>query len=208
MKLIEPQRWVNLIQSMNTWASSSDVVFHVISVLADALVFLFPIYLVIMYIIGIKKKNDTRKQYTLHIFAASCMAAIINIIIQLFVDKARPETVLQSSHNLLLKHLPTMSFPSDHAAVSMAFGIWSYYFIKYLLSPKDQSKLQYWGIFFIIASIIMSLARVAVGVHWPTDILAGWIVWIVAVVIINQIPKGFFSWIIMIEKKILGFLYK
>lgn len=147
--------------------------------------FLYPILLVVLYIIGIKKKSRPLKIYALYVFFSACVSALLNIVIQAFVTKARPESVLTGADNLLLKHLPTMSFPSDHAAVSMAIAIalicaTIYVIVKY--SQKSEQPFKNFlhnrkifvtiGVLFLLASIVMSIARVAVGVHWPTDILA------------------------------------
>jgi membrane-associated phospholipid phosphatase len=58
----------------------------------------------------------------------------------------------------------------------MAFGLAVYFFATKSLIGKTKKIFSYRGVFFIVASIVMSLARVGVGVHWPTDIVAGWIV--------------------------------
>ena len=208
MQLLEPQRWVTILQSLNARAWSSQALFTTISILADIIVFLFPVFLIIVYIIWMKKKSDVWKEYALRIFFSSVVAAIINIVIQLFVNKPRPETILVSANRLVLKHLPTMSFPSDHAAVSMAFWVAVYYFIVLFSQKKQKNTMQWWWIFFIIWSIIMSIARVAVGVHWPMDILIGWLVGILAVYCTTFIPEKVFQYIIMLEKKIFKFFYK
>jgi membrane-associated phospholipid phosphatase len=203
MQLIEPQRWVNVIQAMNTFVSSSQLMFTIVSILADVIVFLFPVFLAGVYIVWMKKKSDVYKVYALRIFSSAIIAAIINIIIQFFFNKTRPESVLTATWSLLLKHLPTMSFPSDHAAVSMAFAIATYYFSRLLQLERAKNTMRWWAIFFVIWSIVMSLARVAVWVHRPTDILAGWVVWILAVIISRYIPTGIYNWIISLEKKIM-----
>ena len=118
------------------------------------------------------------------VFASAAVAALINIVIQQFVTKDRPETVLTGTQHLLLEHLPTNSFPSDHAAVSMAFAIALvcgviYVIVRYSKKNdtshthfmENRKKFIWLGVFFLAASLIMSVARVAVGVHRPTDIL-------------------------------------
>lgn len=96
---------------------------------------------------------------------------IFNIIIQYFVFKERPIYSQWENLATILKELPTASFPSDHAAVSMMIGL---------------SALYYWGIsnnklmknvwyFWIVTSIIMWICRIMTWVHRPTDILAGWL---------------------------------
>ena len=56
------------------------------------------------------------------------------------------------------------SFPSGHATFFMALAV---YFI--LVGNK---KL---GWFILVSALAISVARVAAGVHWPSDIVAGWL---------------------------------
>lgn len=206
MKLFEPQRGVDILQHMNTWASLSETRFHIISLIADVIVFAFPVFLIVVYCLGILKKNVSLKKYALSVFFSACTAAIINIIIQMFFDKARPETVLQGTERLLLKHLPTMSFPSDHAAVSMAFAWAVYYFAHYITQKEHIRTYKNIWVALFIWSLAMSIARVAVWIHWPTDILAGWGIWLLAVWIVRFFPKKIYSVLILIEHKIVSFL--
>ncbi|MCL4437537.1 phosphatase PAP2 family protein, partial [Patescibacteria group bacterium] len=53
------------------------------------------------------------------------------------------------------------SFPSGHAAFFFAIAI-----IILFWRPK-------WGWFFVGSSILLSIARIYVGVHWPLDIIGG-----------------------------------
>lgn len=213
MQIFEPQWWVTLLQELNTWVSSSTQLFNIISFLADAVVFLFPIFLVILYVCGITKKQKHMKIHALRIFSSAIFAAVINIIFQLFLHKDRPETVLEGTQRLILKHLPTMSFPSDHAAVSMAFATAILLWIGLYEITKQKKNIIYTGAFFLIAGMIMSICRVIVGIHRPTDILAGWLVWIMAAYIgVCIMPISLYNWIISIEevilKKLLFLLWK
>ncbi len=76
----------------------------------------------------------------------------------------------------LFDHAPTASFPSGHAAFFFALSA-----VIFLYDRKI-------GYLFFSISFFMVLARVASGVHWPLDILAGavlgvligWFVWVMA----------------------------
>jgi len=46
----------------------------------------------------------------------------LNLFIQIFVTKQRPEDLIDKS-SLLLEHIPDASFPSDHAAMSSAIAM-------------------------------------------------------------------------------------
>jgi len=72
----------------------------------------------------------------------------------------RPRPFIGNDVNLLLTH-NAASFPSGHAA--FFFGLSTIVFFHH-------KKI---GILFFIASFLIGLARVFVGIHWPSDILAG-----------------------------------
>ena len=91
------------------------------------------------------------------------------MVIQYFGDKSRPEEAIENSAQLILSHLPTDPFPSDHAAVSAAVAMST---LLRGLKNKDK-KFIYFSLFFWFACVLMSVSRVAGAIHRPTDILVG-----------------------------------
>lgn len=53
------------------------------------------------------------------------------------------------------------AFPSGHATFFMTLASMLWYYHKYL------------GLFFGFSAVIIGIARIATGVHWPVDILGG-----------------------------------
>jgi membrane-associated phospholipid phosphatase len=94
---------------------------------------------------------------------------LANSIIQTIFEKQRPELYITNKNQLILSHLPTDPFPSDHATVSAAIAC-ATVLIAY---QTNNTLLKGIGYFFAIASLMMGIARVGVAVHWPTDILVG-----------------------------------
>lgn len=91
-------------------------------------------------------------------------ALLINSVMKLFFAKPRPELWTR----LIAEH--SFSFPSGHAVGSMVI----YGFVGYLLGKEFES---YRGVIYAIAStIIISIgfSRLYLGVHYPTDIIAGY----------------------------------
>jgi len=125
------------------------------------------------YILGIfllfflfrPKQNKKENKYMVLVAMMAGLVArfVVKSVILLFYDRPRPYMDLSSTHKLIsLSPIENLqSFPSGHAIFFFALSTVVYSFNKRL------------GIFFIICSIIMSIARVFVGVHWPSDILAG-----------------------------------
>ena len=187
-KIVEPQWWVALLKSLFSWMQASVFWSYWIPVLADVFVFTYPVYLLALYIYGIAKKKIYYKISALYIAAGVVVTFVINIGIQFFVDKIRPNVVLglvDLKHETILnKFMPTSSFPSDHAAITMSIAMMSLF---RGIKNKDKKFLRFGGIL-IIFSLITWFARVTSGVHWPTDSIAGSVLWIVVPLFLMRKP--------------------
>ncbi|MEH2415316.1 phosphatase PAP2 family protein [Nostoc sp.] len=99
------------------------------------------------------------------IFLIACLGALIlNTGLKLFFSKPRPELW----HRLISE--TSFSFPSGHALGSMVL----YGFIAYELATHYPhfAKVIYSLAVILIAAI--GISRLYLGVHWPTDIIAGY----------------------------------
>lgn len=201
--MLEPNRGVHVLQSLNTFISQSDTLYSIAAAIADLPIFLLPVFLLWLYVRrGIVKQRGASKYAALHILVAAVLTTLLCLFIQQMVDKVRPETALQSAGRLVMQHLPTQSFPSDHASVSMAVALAA----LARGSMNAKRKILRRGYVLLAASILMSIARVAVGVHRPTDIIAGWIVGSLAVLVVYHKPvrkfleKYLYSHIVQVEE--------
>jgi undecaprenyl-diphosphatase len=83
--------------------------------------------------------------------------------IKLVVDRARPSLEV---HPVLVH---SQSFPSGHAGNSMA----TFLALALFVAPERWRRVAVAAA--IIASFAMGATRPLLGVHWPSDVLAGWI---------------------------------
>jgi len=125
-------------------------------------------------------KKDIIKNRIMVISAAISVVLsrlIFTEIIRFFYHSARPYLVLETANKLIAENQNYASFPSGHAAFffALAMGVFLY-----------NKKLGAW---YFVAAILIGLARIFVGVHWPSDILAGAVIGILSAVIINMILK-------------------
>lgn len=191
LKLIEPNRWIMLLKNLNWWMNASQNLVYFMPILADIFVFTYPVFLVGLYVMWWIKKNIYYKKASMFIFFGTFLSTCLNVFVQFFVDKVRPNIVLwlvdEKTETILHKFLPSSSFPSDHAAVSMWFAMATLFrWIK----NKDR-KFIWFGVMFLLFSLVMCFARVTIAVHWPTDIIWWILVGILAVIMMNN--KRIFS---------------
>ncbi len=199
-KLVEPTRGVNLLKSLFAWMQVSVFWSYRIPILADIFVFIYPIYLLILYIYGILKKKIYYKVSALCIWFGTLLSFLMNIFIQFFVDKTRPNVVLwlaDLKNETILNHfMPKSSFPSDHAALTMWIAMMTLF--RGIIN-KEKKFLRIGGIL-IIFSLITSFARITSWVHWPTDVIAWSIVGIVVPFVLMR--KPLYRFIYTISEKI------
>jgi len=106
------------------------------------------------------------------VFITSISAWIIATIIKSFIFSPRPFMVFENVKPLFV-HGGMESFPSGHAMFFSALAL-SLFFVHKRI-----------GYLFFIVALIVGLARVASGVHFPIDILFGYILGIIIALIFN-----------------------
>jgi len=100
------------------------------------------------------------------LFAAIIGATILSESLKLGYARPRPDLVAHSVETL------GASFPSGHATLSAA----AYLTIGALLAhAQEQRRVKsYIHVTVIFLALLIGVSRVYLGVHWPTDVLAGW----------------------------------
>lgn len=124
-------------------------------------------------------KMGERSQATILVIAG-VGAVILNNLLKILFGRERPllwERVVDVGH---------YSFPSGHAMISLVI----YGMIGYLLTskfPQWQGRIISLTLLLVVG---IGLSRLYLGVHWPTDILAGYaagIVWLFACIFSLQV---------------------
>jgi undecaprenyl-diphosphatase len=155
--------------SWNNLAESSGFLKASVKFTAQYLIYLLPIIFVILWFYSAQAKK-----VALRAVASAGLGLGITMIIGKSINRPRPFE--SGGVQEILFHRPDYSFPSDHTTVLVAIAV-SFYLSGY-------KKLSY--LMFILATII-SVARIAAGVHYPSDILAGAVVGIAAAFIIKAL---------------------
>ena len=100
---------------------------------------------------------------------------VLDLGFKAFFERARPDLIFD------YKIPDTYSFPSGHAIASASFyGILAVIFARRLKSNK--AKASVWAAA-VTLIFVVGLSRVYFGVHYPSDVVAGWLaaaVWVFA----------------------------
>lgn len=137
--------------------------------------------LAIMLILGIKGRIREKKSFLLIILALPVAVLLIKII-HLFFYESRPFVAFNFPP--VTPESQDASFPSRHATISAVIAFAYTYF---------KSK---WSWLFLPVMIWIGLSRIYVGVHYPLDILGGFITAIISLMLAFLLKRLIFSQIL------------
>ena len=167
-----------IFQKINGIANISKILDFVGVFFADYLLWIVVGVLVILFFI---------KKYRLMVICTAISVFLSRFIITEPIKRifhiARPYVTLENAKKLIGENGNYVSFPSGHAAIFFALATAIYFFNKK------------WGIVAFIAAILVGLARIYVGVHWPIDVLAGAAIGIISGIIVTKIIKRHYSFV-------------
>lgn len=121
---------------------------------------LFVATLAIVFLAARGRFADWRRACLAAVFSAGLGLAVGKVISEL-VDRARPFVADPHGVHLFASHAADPGFPSDHATAAFAIAV--------AICLRKRA----WGIFALVAATVLSIGRVALGVHYPSDVLAG-----------------------------------
>ncbi len=106
----------------------------------------------------------------------------LNLLLKNVIQRPRPE-----GYRLIQEH--GYSFPSGHSMVSVAF----YGFIAYLVWKKVENKRAKYILcaIFSILPVLIGFSRIYLGVHYASDVLAGFLLSISYLIIWTTIIKSY-----------------
>ena len=112
------------------------------------------------------------------VFVAAAIAWGVAQVIKYFYASPRPFLVLPDV-NVLFLHGDNDSFPSGHATFVFALATALYFYHRQL------------AYLYFVGAVLIGLSRIIVGIHWPVDILAGYVLGGATSVMIYYLYKRF-----------------
>jgi undecaprenyl-diphosphatase len=122
---------------------------------------LFVAALVLVFVLANGERRRAWRRAALAAVVSAGVALAIAKVVSELVDRARPFVVEPHGVHLFTAHVADPGFPSDHATGAFAVAMAIYL------------RNRAWGSLALVAAAVLAVGRVAIGVHFPSDVLAG-----------------------------------
>lgn len=150
-----------LEQWINGPAGSHPLLDHFMVGVAQIAEPLFIAGVVLWFLVGWLRDRPSERLGAMGALAAAAVALLINQVLGHLWDRPRPFVAHPGAVHLLVAHSADSSFPSDHAAAAFAICV---------LLVATHRRL---GLVAVAFALVMGYARVYVGDHYPSDVVAG-----------------------------------
>jgi len=159
---------------MNTAVATHDWLEDPVTTFATLAVPLYAVATVALWFVSRPPGVSRWRLASVSALVAAGIALIANQAIAHVWDRPRPFTTHEAATHLLSAPSPDPSFPSDHAAAAFAIAFCVFAFSRWT------------GVGFLFTATLIGLSRIALGMHYPSDVIAGLLVgWAAALVVVH-----------------------
>ena len=152
----------SIAHAVNGFLAHHDVIEDPLLVYVQASEALFLAMLVLVCAFGRHERWLTMRRAAVAAGLSAGLGLLIAKVITEFYDRPRPFVAHPGAVHLFARHAADASFPSDHATASVAIAV------AILLRSKVR-----WGLITMAFALILLFGRVALGYHYPSDVLGG-----------------------------------
>jgi undecaprenyl-diphosphatase len=145
-----------LLHALNGFAFRHDALEDPVTLYESASLALFLAFVVVLVASG-----GRRRRAGVAAGLGAGVALAIGQVVARLADRPRPFVADPSGVHLFARHAADASFPSDHATAAFAIGT------AVLLRNRRL------GVAVLVLAGVLAAGRVALGVHYPSDVLAG-----------------------------------
>jgi len=151
----------NLFHAVNGLAGRSDLFEDLMRIFAVDAQYFFVALMAALFLAAGRWASENLRRAVIAAGLSAGLALGIAQVISGFVERSRPYVTHPHSVHLFIPASADPSFPSDHATAAFAISV------SILLRNRRA------GYVAIFVAVVMSVGRVAVGTHYPGDVLAG-----------------------------------
>lgn len=152
-----------------------------LTVIAKAITFLGNWQSIVILCLILLIAKPTRVKYGIPVSAGALFVTVLNRLIKIAVGRPRPDQL-----NHLIEE-SGFSFASGHAISSMfVFGMLIYLVRK---NFRNRAAANVLTVILLIPAFGIGLSRVYLGVHYPTDVLAGWCLGIAVIALTAEVTE-------------------
>jgi undecaprenyl-diphosphatase len=151
----------SLLHALNNFMYQHDGVEDPLLFYVNASEALFVATLAIVFLAARGTGHAAWRRASLAAVLSAGLGLAVGKAISELVDRARPFVADPHGVHVFSAHAADPGFPSDHATAAFAVAV------AILLRKRG------WGIAALAAATVLAIGRVALGVHYPSDVLAG-----------------------------------
>ncbi|MGN6201110.1 MAG: phosphatase PAP2 family protein [Solirubrobacterales bacterium] len=151
----------SVLHALNNFMYQHDAVEDPLLFYVNASEALFVATLAIVFLAARGAAHAAWRRASLAAVLSAGLGLAVGKVISELVDRARPFVADPHGVHLFTAHAADPGFPSDHATAAFAIAV------AILLRKRG------WGIAALVAATVLAVGRVALGVHYPTDVIAG-----------------------------------
>jgi undecaprenyl-diphosphatase len=145
-----------ILHALNGFAFHHDGVEDPLSLYVGASEFLFAAALALLVLAG-----GWMRRAAIAGALGAALALACGQVISRIVDRPRPFVADPAGVHLFARHVADASFPSDHATAAFAIAV--------ALALRNRR----WGLVALAFASLLAVGRVALGLHYPSDVLGG-----------------------------------
>lgn len=151
----------SLTHSLNGFFAHHDALEDPLVAYANAAELLFAAFLAALFLLARGRARVAARRAAVAAAGSCGLALLAAQVLSRLVDRPRPFVAHPAHLELFSGHVADPGFPSDHATAAFAIAV------AILLRNRR------WGAVVVAAAAVLSLVRVAMGIHYPSDVLAG-----------------------------------
>lgn len=152
---------LRLVHILNSYFSAHDVIEDPVVSYERFAQMLFVGLLLVLFVAVRGRRQAGSRKVAVAAGATTALALVAGMVISHLVDRSRPFVADPTGVHLFAKHVADAGFPSDHATASFA--------IATAVILRDRRL----GSIVLVFAAVLAVGRVAMGVHYPSDVLAG-----------------------------------